>query len=242
MAITQEKNEGVAAAPAAVVVVGAQAPSGAEAPTTRALAVAAHAPSMCVNGLVFDAKDIDIPKINIIQKMSSIEGPVGAAMLDQKYELVGPESPVEVVVAKATKGWREDIPYDNDEMPRIAHTEEERIALEAESSYKLLEYADIVLLFKQPADVDDEAIYPFPLGTDHYAVGRINVAKDAYKNTYKRLTTFQMFNPSTAYNTRCWEFKSMLMQKGKYTWYAPSLTVTSKTPSDEVLNFLATFG
>lgn len=199
--------------------------------------------SIIVNesGLMMDANDIDIPRINLVQKTSDIEAPVGSVVLDKKHVLLKPDEPAEVVVLMAVKGWREDIPYDDDGIPRIAYTPEEMQALAAQSDYEMLEFAEITLMFKQPKGSENEDAYPYPIGDFQYAIGKINVAKDAYRQTYKRLATFAAFNKSIPLQSKLWNFQSSLMTKGKYSWYTPSLGITQQQPDASVLEFTSNF-
>ena len=52
-------------------------------------------------------------------------------------------SAIKVVPLIATKQWREDIPYDSDDVPRIAGSEAEKNQLALDSEYNLLEFAEI---------------------------------------------------------------------------------------------------
>jgi len=190
--------------------------------------------------LVISASDIEISKINLIQKSSTIEGAVGSFVLDQQHELLEAGETAEVVVVNAVKSWRENIPYESDEMPRIASTIEEKEAIEAESEYGTIEFAEITLLIPKPdKEGPDEAVYPYPIGDEHFALGRINVAKDAYRMTYKRLATFSLFNEDLPVGHRLWTLKGEVMTKGKYSWFAPSLSITKNSPSDEVKTFIS---
>ena len=184
--------------------------------------------------------DIDISKINLIQKSSQIDGPVGAFVLDQQHVILDADETSEVIVVVALKGWRENIPYESDEMPRIAQTEEQKAAIEADSEFGTIEFADITLLIPKPDKEDvDEAAYPYPIGDEYFALGRINVAKAAYRMTYKREATFSLFNSELPVSHRLWTLKSEVMTKGKYSWFAPSLTITKNEPSEEVINFVS---
>lgn len=190
------------------------------------------------SGFIIDPEDIDIPRVNLVQKMSQIDGPLGAIMLDQKHVLAEADTAIPVSIVAARKGWREDIPYDEDEMPRMVWTHEERDALEAESGYKILEFADIRLLFHGGKDAD-EMVFNVPIGDEQYALGRINVQKDAYRNTYKRLATFAAVNAGADMTSKVWNMKSILLTKGKYSWYAPSLENSPERASNEVVEFLS---
>tara|TARA_R100000664_G_scaffold34244_2_gene55675 strand:+ start:3769 stop:4422 length:654 start_codon:yes stop_codon:yes gene_type:complete len=191
-----------------------------------------------------DQSDIDIPRVNVVQKTSDITGadgkpaPTGSLVLDKTFILSEPEEAVQVVPLMAVKAWREDVPFDSDDVPRIANTSEEKHQLGLDSEYPILEFAEITLLFKGGDDVQS---YPFPIGKANYALGRINVAKDAYRQTFKRLATFAVFNKDTPIHKRLWNFQSTLITRGKYSWYAPSLTITNEEPSKEVQSFVEGF-
>lgn len=194
------------------------------------------------SGLIMDSSDIDIPRINLVQKTSDIEAPIGSVVIDKKHVLLKPEEVAEVVVLSAVKNWRQDIPYDSDVIPRIAHTVEEKDAIGSQSEYEMVEFAEIILMFKKPTGCENEEAYPFPIGEFQYALGKINVAKDAYRQTYKRLATFAAFNKTTPLQNRLWNFSSSLLTKGKYSWYAPSLNVSGGQPDAAVFEFTTNFG
>lgn len=193
------------------------------------------------DGLQFDQSDIDIPRLNVVQKTSDIEASTGSLVLDKRHVLLKAEEMGEVVVVSATKAWKEDIPFDEGTMPRIASTPGAAAELALESSYPVLEFADIILLFRQPEKSTDDSAYPYPIGDANYALGKLYVAKDAYRQTYKRLITFAAFNKSIQLRNRLWNFQTQMMEKGKYSWYVPSLAISpSETPA-EVLEFIEIF-
>lgn len=185
--------------------------------------------------LAFQATDIDIPRLNVVQKMSEIEGPIGSIVLDKESVLLEAEDKTNVVVIGATKKWKEDVPYGEDYMPTIVGTEEEARQLEADSNYPIIEFAEIIMLIPQIGEDDEN--FPYPIGDTNYQLGRITVQKDAYRLTYKRLFTFQTFNPTVPVASRMWKFGSELMSKGKYSWYVPTLSITKEDVSDEVVAF-----
>ena len=167
--------------------------------------------------MMIEPSDIEIPRINVVQKTSEIDAPFGAIVLDKQFVIAEPETAIATIPISVIKGWREDIPYDDDEMPRIARSQEERDEIAKTSDYPMLEFADITMLFEKPDKTDVGAAYPFPIGDKLYALGRINVAKDAYRQTFKRLATFTLFNPETPPSTRYWDFTSSLISRGKYS-------------------------
>jgi hypothetical protein len=188
--------------------------------------------------MAFVSEDIEIPRLNVIQKMSTIEGPTGAVTIDKEAVLLGAEQKVPVIVVGAVKRWKEDIPYDEDKIPKYANTKDEADLLAAESDYEITEFAELVLLIPQIEGADEE-LFPYPIGDTNYQLGRLTVQKDAYRMTYKRLFTFQTFNPSLPVASRQWTFGTELMSKGKYSWYVPTLSVTKQETPADVLAFVA---
>jgi len=181
------------------------------------------------------SQDIEIPRLNVIQKMSQIEGPVGSVVLDKEFVLLEAEQKTPVIIVGAVKRWKEDVPYDDDQIPKMASTEAEARVLAQESSYPMVEFAEIVLLIPQIGD--DDTNFPYPIGDTNYQLGRLTVQKDAYRLTFKRLFTFQTFNPTVPAFTRLWTFGTELMTKGKYSWYVPTLSVTKEESPKEAQEF-----
>lgn len=192
-------------------------------------------------GMKIDASDIDIPMLNVVQKLSEIDGPIGSIVLDKKYVIAEEGTPLNVVVVAARKAWKENIPFDSDQRPQIAHSEEEMEELRAASEYDILEFAEISFLIEQPEDNEEDEAFGIPLGDKNYALGRVYVTKDAYRQTYKRLATFAITNRDTPLESVVWRLQSGLLTKGKYSWYAPSLTATKDSADEEIISFIKSF-
>lgn len=192
-------------------------------------------------GMMIDAEDIDIPRLNIVQKTSDIDFEVGSLVLDKTHEIFPRETKGNCIILNATKMWREDIPFDVDEMPRLAYTKDQMTQLKDDSEYDIIEFAEITMLFPEPEGNEDDEAYPMPIGDSKYAIGRINVQKDAYRKTYKALATFATFNRTTPMNSLIWHFESQLISRGKYSWYVPTLSVTSEKVPQSVADFVASF-
>lgn len=192
--------------------------------------------------IVIDAEDVDIPRLNVVQKMSTSDFDHGSLVLDKSHEIVPAQTKTPCIVVGAIKKWKEDVPFDSDEMPQIVDTKAQMLELKKQSEYDILEFAEIILLFPQPEDNEDDEAFPFPIGDTNYALGKIYVQKDAYRKTYKSLITFAMFNRNMALGSRYWNFESQVMTKGKYSWFVPTLTVTPNEVPEEVLEFVNNFG
>lgn len=188
-------------------------------------------------GLAFVSQDIDIPRLNVIQKMSEIEGPIGSVVLDKESVLLEAEQKTPVIIIGATKRWKEDVPFGEDYIPKIVADEESARTLANESDYEIVEFAEIILLIPQVGD--DDSLFPYPIGDKNYQIGRITVQKDAYRLTFKRLFTFQTFNPTVPVASRLWNFGTELLSKGKYSWYVPTLAITREDTPEDAIAFAA---
>jgi hypothetical protein len=193
-----------------------------------------------VSGIEIDIEDIEIPRINLIQKMSKSDAPVGSILFDKMYEIGPPETAIKTVVVTAQKGYRENIPFDEEEIPRIAWSKEQSDEIAAESEWAMTEFAEITLLMRAPDNEDDDA-FQLPIGDHSYALGKINVGKNAYRSTYKRLATFAAFQSGIPIYSKVWNFVSEELTKGKYTWFNPSLTVTKEETNKDVTAFVKNF-
>lgn len=189
------------------------------------------------NTLAFAAQDIEIPRLNVVQKMSDIEGPLGSIVIDKTDVLLQPEQKVPVIIVGAIKKWKEDVPFGEDYLPKMVSTQAEAIELQNSSNYEVVEMAEIYVLIPQVGE--DDNLFPYPIGDKNYQIGRITVQKDAYRLTYKRLVTFQTFNPQVSVATRFWNFGTELLTKGKYSWYVPTLTITKEDAPAEIVEFAA---
>jgi len=193
------------------------------------------------NEFVIDAEDIDIPRLSVIQKMSTSDFDHGSLVIDKANEIITRETKISCIVLGAVKKWKEDIDFDSDEMPQIVSTKEALDDLKRTSEYNILEFAELYLMFAQPEGNEDDEAFPYPIGDNNYCIGKLYVQKDAYRKTYKSLMTFAAFNRGMSLGSRLWNFESQIMSKGKYSWYVPTLAVTKETVPEAAAQFAETF-
>jgi hypothetical protein len=194
----------------------------------------------------FAPSDIEIPRLTVVQKMSEldIDAPVGAIVHNKDTVLYRSGVKVPAAILFAQKYWKEDVPFDSDEMPRFAHTAEEAAALSAENGkegYPIITAANIALLIAQTPDAEagSEDAFPFELDGKRYALGKLTVQKKSYDTTFKSIASFQLFNKNTDPASIHWTLTSFMVTKGKYNWYVPSLAPTRDNPvGPEVLDFV----
>tara|TARA_R100001510_G_C7649848_1_gene207317 strand:- start:927 stop:1580 length:654 start_codon:yes stop_codon:yes gene_type:complete len=186
------------------------------------------------------AADIDIPRLNIKQKSSQFEaGDFGSLVSDKTHVILDPGESTEVIVVNVMKAWRELTDFGG-EKGRVAYTEEAAQELLADSDHEVIEFADITMLFAKPEN-GDETAYPFPIGDQVYSMGKLDVSKGAYRNTFKRLATFAAFNPDVPLSQKLWTFKTELLTRGQVAWYSPSLTIAVGDAPEAVVEFMSNF-
>jgi hypothetical protein len=105
----------------------------------------------------------------------------------------------------------------------------------------MTEFAEITLLMRQPEGSDNDDAFQLPIGDHNYALGKINVGKNAYRSTYKRLATFAALQSGIPIHSKVWNFVSEELSKGKYTWFNPSLTVTKEEADEDITAFVKNF-
>lgn len=191
-------------------------------------------------GIQIDIEDIEIPRINVCQKMSNSDAPVGSVLFDKTYDIAPPNKALKVIPVVAQKGYREDIPFEEQEVPRIAWTKEAADDIQSDSEWKMTEFAELTLLVQQPEEGVNDDAFQLPIGNHNYCLGKINVGKNAYRSTYKRLATNAAFTGQPIHQ-KIWNFTSEELSKGKYTWFNPTLTATKETVDEDVLAFVENF-
>lgn len=191
-------------------------------------------------GIQIDIEDIEIPRINVCQKMSNSDAPVGSVLFDKTYDIAPPNKALKVIPVVAQKGWREDIPFEEEEVPRISWTKEGADDIQSDSEWKMTEFAELTLLIQQPEEGVNDDAFQLPIGDHNYCLGKINVGKNAYRSTYKRLATNAALTGQPIHQ-KIWNFTSEELSKGKYTWFNPTLTATKESVDEDVLAFVSNF-
>jgi len=184
--------------------------------------------------MMVDAGDLEIPRLNVVQKTSNIDAPFGSLVIDKQFVLADPGQKISCIPINTMKGWVEDLPFGEGE-PQRAYNEADKDTLQKNSNFKILEFAEVVLGFPQPEESEtaDEA-YPHIVGGKNYAIGKIYVQKGAYRFVFKKLATFLQCNPTLPLFWVNWSITTMEKTSGMNTWFEPMLSnSTSETTEAE---------
>lgn len=76
--------------------------------------------------LEISAEDIEIPRLNVIQGSSEIEGDEGALVINRTHTIMPTGGSLPVIPITAQKGWAENVPFGSNDIARIAYTPEEK--------------------------------------------------------------------------------------------------------------------
>jgi hypothetical protein len=191
--------------------------------------------------LAISAEDIEIPRLNVIQGSSEIDGDEGALVINRTHTIMPTAGTLSVIPITAMKGWAENVPFGSNDIARIAYSLEEKTAIDSDSEFGTIEFADITLLIPEPKDIGEDAsdAFPFPIGETSYAMGKIHVRKAAYRNTYKRLGLFQAMNPESPLCAKHWKFQADQATANRVSWYIPQMTVTKEDTDEQVVEFVS---
>ncbi len=210
--------------------------STAEAPEETTALAAAQAPAAA-----YAASDIELPRLQFVQKMTDLdfEAPVGSIVLNRESVLYRPGVKVPAIVVAAQKFWKQDIPFDSDQQPAFLPSQEEadRFFREESNEFSFITCAYISLLIQKTSDTEDADAFPFDLDGEQWAIGKFFAQKKAYDTTFKRLATFEAFNPGKPISDVVWNLSSDLVTKGSYKWYVPSLSPTKGVVGPETAAF-----
>ena len=160
-------------------------------PTSGALAVSGA-------GVVgdIDASDIEFPKLAIAQGVGPLSDNFkkGAIVLDAEHEISDGTTPVEFTVLRIGKFFEENIPFGTGEIPRIVTPAEQKQIGGTTQGHRDGEnyiqpdwkpLADALVCIKG----DNEDVFPYNFGKDHYAIAMWRIRKTAYEGGAKPILT-----------------------------------------------------
>jgi hypothetical protein len=192
----------------------------------------------------FNSEDFHIPRLNCIQKMSEIEGNPGDLVLDRRAVVLKPGKKLPVTVVSIRKSWTEKVPFEGEYKPKYANTPEEAADLKLQSNFPIIPVADIILLVPYDSSIstideeDAAELFPFLVGDTAYQLAKLTVQSFAFDHTFKIVNSFHAGNPNLTLTGQSWNLGSLLLERGRYSWYVPVLGRSNRAQDPEVLAFL----
>lgn len=186
----------------------------------------------------FSAEDINIPRINVVQKMSKLADEPGWSPGDiafmNEVKLASVNQPINITVFNVDRWWQQYLPYGSEEEPKIFRTREEvfaaggSITFQDPNEYRPL--AHITALIEAPATLGEDELELFPFERDgkHYALARWTVSGTAYGKTAKVvLSTLAMMKAHSPHVVK-FAMEVKKVTKGSNTWFQPQITFGGK--------------
>lgn len=220
------------------------------APAAQTTSLAANTPS-ATTGLEgdFTAKDIRLPRLNLVQKTSDAVDAgfrPGDILFKAGDAIIPLKLPTEATVLNLKKVYQEDVPYGSDIKPRVFDTAQEVRenggSTEWGAENKFNEMAHIQLLFAAPDDTPEEMLDLFPYEFDgkSHAVAMITLTKSSYTAAAKPVITALMSHLRGKHWHGKWALGSDKKSGGGNSWYVPTLKANGRhTP--EFIEFASQF-
>ena len=191
----------------------------------------------------FDQKDINLPRINLVAKTSSLVDDgftPGAIVLNKEASLVLRDTPLRVIVTSMIKQYQEVVDFGAEELPKTFNTEQEVYAnggsLEWGSPTQYRPLAHITMLVESPEGLDENALelFPYANGDKNYAMAIYTASKSAYSPTAKEIATYAAFAKGDGVWTTAFVLMSKLRTEGDVSWFTPSLKRAGRLDADEL--------
>lgn len=195
------------------------------------------------------AEDINIDHIQIMSKSSHFEADgasVGDICVNKEFSLVPVGEAVRGVIVATRKYWKENVPYDDDALPRFANTLAEKAEIESTTEYDgTVPVCDVTLLLERPESfTDDEAassafIYEF--GGKEYALVKYTVQKaQAVRENHGTINTVVKARRTAGKDAGDYYFELTSKEKGagtKYKWHQFVLRGTTNLAPEDAVAF-----
>lgn len=194
-------------------------------------------------------EDVNIEHIQILGRSSQFDpegGEIGDICFNKEVPLVHEGEPLRCVLVHTRKYWKENVPFDDDTVPRFANTLEEKAEIEATTEFKgTVPVCDVVILLERPDSFeDDEAaagIFIYEFGGKEYALVKYTVQKSqAVRENYGSINTALRARATKGVDATSLYFELRSKEKGagtKYKWHQFVLSSTGTPAPEEAYEF-----
>lgn len=182
-----------------------------------------------------DYSDIQLPRINLVQKMSDlVDAGFKAGDLVYNKELLLPQ-PVEVVVTRVRKQYQQSLPYGSEDTPDTCDTLEEVKARGGSTEFgdenHYAPVAHMQLLVAKPADCPEELaeLFAYTAEGKDWAPAMLTVKSSSYTSAAKPVFTaaFNVLRSGLAKGK--WHLTSVQKSSPKGTWHVPVMKLAGSS-------------
>lgn len=198
-----------------------------------------------------DPEDINIEHIQILGKSSHFD-PEGAELGDicvnKETPIMGVGVPMNCVLVHTRKYWKENVPYEDDTVPRFANTIEEKKEIEASTEFDgTVPVCDVTVLLERPETFTDDdkaaSIFIYAFGGHEYALVKYTVQKpQAVRENYGTINVAAQARKTQGDDATRYYFQLRSKEKGegtKFKWHQFVLNGTAQEAPEDAVQFAA---
>lgn len=191
-------------------------------------------------------KDIAIPRLNLVQKMSELADTFKAGDFVYDKKVLLPQ-PLKLVVIHIRKQYQQDLPYGVEEMPDLCDTEAEVKERGGSTTYGDENYyhevAHMQVLIQKPDGLqcspEVESLFSYEFDGTPYAPAMFTTAKSAYRTAAKAVFTAAFGSlRDKGLASGLWSLSSDTRSNTMGTWHVPVMRPIGSAP-DSVVAFAA---
>lgn len=202
----------------------------------------------------WDARDVRLPRINLVHKTSKSEAVekfgIGSFSLNQEVKLSDGKTPIILTALRAVKDYQQKLPFGSDEDPKVFGTPEEvqqagGTILYSKDAVNAKNYfgprAHIQFIFEMPEGLSEEdaALFPYEFDGKAYGMAIYTVASSAFTSAGKELKTLcnnnKVMRKGPQYGRL--EMTSESRSKGPNEWKIPVIKYAGENPAELVKFF-----
>lgn len=198
-----------------------------------------------------EPEDINIDFLQVLGKSSQFDvdgASIGDIIYNKTTPLASLDESLSCIVVSTRKYWKENVPYEDDTVPRFAYTQEEKAQIESSTDFDgTVPVSEIILLVERPASfTDDEAaagIFLYEFGGYEYALVKYTVQKaQAVRENYGTVSTRVRAQATKGEDARDYYFELRSKEKGqgmRFKWHQFVLNGTREKAPEEAVAFAA---
>jgi len=194
------------------------------------------------------ARDVNLPRINVVQKMSELSDKfaVGSVLFHKEFVLAAPEIPVNGTVLRIKKQYQLNVQYGGEDESEIVDTMAEVRERGGSLGYALGDWSELAhlqVVVEMPV-VDDapdgyEDMFPFSHNGKNYAVGVVTVARSGYTALAKPIFTWSVGTLQNGLHNGKFSFVTEKKTGPKGSWYVLAPKLLGKHSAEDAEFFLS---
>ena len=194
-------------------------------------------------------EDYNIEHIQILGRSSQFDpegGEIGDICVNKETPLGHVNEPVRCVLVHTRKYWKENIPYDDETIPRFANTLEEKAHIEQTTEFAgTVPVCDVTVLLERPESFENDesasGVFIYEFGGKEYALVKYTVQKSqAVRENYGTINVATRARATKGDDAGKYYFELKSKEKGagtKYKWHQFVLSGTAQDAPQEAADF-----